>query len=212
MTGRSGDQVRTDVAGPCSPCFPVPCTKSAEPVGAAAYWLDIGNYTTSEARACLLDRSHVVRIDGSGDVDLLRLTPRDSPATWATLCADSGIEQHWIHAESAFAGGCSIALNDLAATREATLVIDVQCMATRTADAVLVVERKRGEVTTDYRTFPLHVSKGDEGVVPIYATVPVDELWRADEALKLYVWSHKGDSMAVGGLRVRVTFDELDRW
>lgn len=200
-------------AGTCSPCFPDRSDKPRVALrDAVTYWLEVDQHTSPEVRACVLDRSDLEVIDRSEDVDLIRLTPRSSPANWSVLYADPQSEWQWIHSENAFAGGCTIDLDDLIRQRDATLIIDVQCKAPFSADAAIVMERKHAEVSTDYRTFPIHVPNGNSEAVPVYATVAVDELWRAGEVLKLYVWSHKGDSLAVRDLRVRIALEALDQW
>ncbi|MBK9147274.1 MAG: hypothetical protein IPM12_05560 [Flavobacteriales bacterium] len=74
------------------------------------------------------------------------------------------------------------------------------------------MERKNGERTTAYIAQPMQVPGTLHGAVPVYATLPMDELWRADERLKVYTWSHEGDSIGIGAFRIRIADRRFDRW
>ena len=92
------------------------------------------------------------------------------------------------------------------------MVFDMECVADQPVHAVLVVERKRGDRTTDYRALPIDLPAPKVATAPVYLTVPFDEIWRAGEALKIYAWSPNGDSLAMRHFRVHIAPERFDRW
>ncbi len=89
-------------------------------------------------------------------------------------------------------------------------MVDLLAGAPYEADASIVFERKRGDLTTDYRALPIR-ARGI-GAEPCYAILPVDEVHRSGEVLKIYLWSHQGDSISEKGFRVRVAPRTFYRW
>ena len=103
-------------------------------------------------------------------------------------------------------------MDSLALDRAGSLVVDLLATAPEEAQATIVFERKSGDRTTDYRALPIGVSTAWTEAVPCYAVLPVDEVYRPGEVLKIYIWSHQGDSLSEQGFRVRVAPGTFYEW
>ena len=114
----------------------------------------------------------------------------------------AGQDQHVLSASSPFGSGTKLKLGDLEPERRGSIVVDLVATSPNGADAVIVFERKREDRTTDYRTLPIRVEGGGRPD-PCYAVLPLDEVWRPDEELAIYLWSHRGDSLSEQGMRIR---------
>jgi hypothetical protein len=138
------------------------------------------------------------------------LKPRASAPPWQLLHAEED-ELRALTKDQPFGPGHEFELAPLKELRHGTLVLDAMA-AVPGARAVFVVERKNGDRTTAYIAQPMRVPGTVQGAVPVYAALPMDELWRADERLKVYTWSHQGDSISIGAFRIRIADRRFDRW
>lgn len=167
------------------------------------YWLDAGLKADPAIRCAILDNWEATAVRDHGRATLVRLEPREAAPPWRLLHATNDTASRWLTKESPFGSGCTISMDQVKGERSGSLVIDVITTAPTEASAMVVIERKRGERTTDYRALPIRAEPGI-GTGICYATVPLDELYRPGEDLRVYLWSHRGDSIAEQGFRVRV--------
>lgn len=172
------------------------------------HWFDAALKADPAVRAMILDRWDTQVIARSGRSTHLSLTPRtESPSGKSFLEPDT--TTRWLHRDSPFGGGTTIALDSLAHFRRGSLVIDLMAVAPRNARAMIVIERKAGDRTTDYRALPIAADPHER---PAYAVQPIDEVWRPGEVLKIYLWSHQGDSISERALRVRALPRRFHSW
>ncbi|MBK9176038.1 MAG: YfhO family protein [Flavobacteriales bacterium] len=175
------------------------------------YWVDAGLKADPAVRCGILDHWEATDVRKHGRAELVRLDPRLTAAPWLLLHETKGATIRWLTKESPFGSGCTISMDQLEGHHEGALVIDVMTSAPHDASAVVVIERKYGELTTEYRTLPISTARGI-GTGLCYATTPVDELYRVSEELKVYLWSHRGDSISEQGFRVRVAPRGFHHW
>ncbi len=175
------------------------------------YWVDAGLRSSPEVRCAIEDHWVVSSVERSGLTTLLRLEERTTSPAWTVLHEEQLLSQRWLTKDAPFGSGCALSMDRLRDFRGGSLVIDIEAAAPADAEAVIVVERKFGERTTDYRSLPIASNaKGTSNAC--YAVVAVDELYRPDEELRIYLWSHHGDSLSERGLRVRATPEKFIRW
>jgi hypothetical protein len=175
------------------------------------YWVDGGLRSTPEVRCAILDHWTVSSVERSGLATLLRLEARTALPPWTVIHEERLPAPRWLRKDAPFGSGCNLSMDRLRDFRGGSLILDVEAAAPEDAEAVIVVERKFGERTTDYRSLPIaRKAKGTSGAC--YAVVAVDELYRPNEELKIYMWSHRGDSLSERGLRVRATPEKFNRW
>ena len=175
------------------------------------YWVDAARKAEPTVRCAILDHWEPTAVRSRGGATLVALDPRTKAAPWPLLTVHLGNTPHWISDAEPFGSGSTIPMHLLRSSQDGSLVIDATVAAPHDAQAVIVVERKRGELTTEYRTLPIR-AKGGAGPHPAYGTVPVGELYRPGEELKIYLWSHQGDSLSEQGFRVRVAPRTFYRW
>lgn len=175
------------------------------------FWVDAGLKADPAVRCAILDLWEPTDAREHGRAELVRLEPRREAAPWPILHDAGNAMTRWMTRESPFGSGCRISMDQLEVHRPGALVIDVMTTSPHDASAVVVLERKRGEFTTDYRTLPIRTVRGI-GTGLCYATMPVDELYRAGEELKVYLWSHRGDSISEQGFRVRAAPSAFHCW
>lgn len=174
-------------------------------------WVDGGLRSTPEVRCAILDHWTVSSVERSGLATLLQLEARTAPPPWAVIHEELLPSPRWLTKDAPFGSGCNLSMDRLRDFRGGSLILDVEAAAPADAEAVIVVERKFGERTTDYRSLPIaRKATGTSGAC--YAVVAVDELYRPNEELKIYLWSHRGDSISERGLRVRATPEKFIRW
>lgn len=218
MPPTTGDQVgwrlRADDAGKALHAWAVlqaaarHRTAAAPDAPRALHWFDAALKTDPAIRAMLLDHWEARVLAVKGRSTHLELAPRGTPLEGRLLLApDTALR--WLHADAPFGGGVSVPMDSLRAFRDGSLVIDVLARARRAARAAIVIERKRGEAPTEYRALPIHAGSAE---APAYAVQPIDELWRPGESLKIYLWSHQGDSLSERALRVRALPRRFDAW
>ncbi|MCB9184377.1 MAG: hypothetical protein H6591_10695 [Flavobacteriales bacterium] len=185
-------------------------TERAPATERALHWFDVALKAHPAVRAMILDHyaTEMVSTDARGTHLVLR--PKPEPAPWTVLHAVDTSARHWLTAADPFGSGCRIVLDSLRGARDGALVIDLQASAPRPADAVVVVERRLGERTTEYRALPIRVHGPTEA--PCYAVQPVDELYRPGEELRIYLWSNQGDSLQERGFRVRAADRCFESW
>ncbi|MCC6938322.1 MAG: hypothetical protein IT226_08885 [Flavobacteriales bacterium] len=182
------------------------------PDGRPLYWVDGILKAHPDVRAAILDHFMVLEKKERNGSVLLHLDPRTSPANWRLLFQQPDTNSRWLTNEAPFGSGCTIALDELVNDRNGSIVVDLLAGAPTSTEAVIVVERKHGEKTTDYRALPVRPSTDPHERSPLYATIPVDELYRPGDELKIYLWSHHGDSISEEGFRVRVAPRTFYAW
>ncbi|MBL0128723.1 MAG: hypothetical protein IPP83_14970 [Flavobacteriales bacterium] len=182
------------------------------PNGRPLYWVDGMLKAHPDVRAAILDHFTVLEKNERNGSVLLHLDPRTSPANWRLLFQQPDTNSRWLTNEAPFGSGCTVHLDQLANDRNGSIVVDLLAGAPTSTEAVIVVERKHGEKTTDYRALPVRPSTDPHERSPLYATIPVDELYRPGEELKIYLWSHHGDSISEQGFRVRVAPRTFYAW
>ena len=214
--GQIWSLTRSDVLGRALHSYRdlLPLARSPQRLRTVAPWRtmrQLGHATLRDPRArMILDRyaTEMVSTDARGTHLVLR--PRPEPAAWTVLHASDTSARHWLTAADPFGSGCRIVLDSMRGACDGALVIDLQASAPRPADAVVVVERRRGERTTEYRALPIRVHGPTEA--PCYAVQPVDELYRPGEELRIYLWSNQGDSLQERGFRVRAADRCFESW
>ncbi len=173
-------------------------------------WIDAALKADPTVRAMITDRYEVVRtVRVRGSVDL-QLAPRTTPVAWHTVAADT--ERRWLSQQAPYGSGCTLSMDTLALFPTGSLVVDLSVDAPRAAEAMVVLERKRGDLTTDYRTLPLCADARPGIPGPAYAVLPIEEVLRGGEELKIYVWSHQGDSISQSDFRVRLAPKTFYSW
>ena len=188
----------------------VPELKELLASSSALHWIDAGLKADPAVRAALLDRFEAHLHSQDGGAAHVELKPRASAPPWQLLHAEED-ELRALTKDQPFGPGHEFELAPLKELRHGTLVLDAMA-AVPGARAVFVVERKNGDRTTAYIAQPMRVPGTVQGAVPVYAALPMDELWRADERLKVYTWSHQGDSISIGAFRIRIADRRFDRW
>lgn len=176
------------------------------------YWVDAALTADPSVRAAIMDHYDVIDVDRTNGVTLVHLGALAEERTWRAVHLDTASRWQWLDQGSPYGSGCSFELDALRQERKGTLVFDMECAADEPAHAVLVVERKLGERTTDYRALPIDLPAPAGATITAYCTLPLDEMWRAGESLKVYTWSPQGDSLAMRHFRVRVAPERFDKW
>lgn len=175
------------------------------------HWMDAALKPDPAVRAMVLDRYEIASKKEIGGTTDLHLAARDHSPEWRTIQVESPA-LHWLSEASPFGSGCTIPMDSLARDRAGSLVVDLLANAPHEAVATIVFERKLGDRTTDYRTLPIGTSPAWRQALPCYAVLPIDEVYRPGEVLKIYVWSHLGDSLSEQGFRVRVAPRTFYHW
>ena len=80
------------------------------------------------------------------------------------------------------------------------------------ADPAIVIERRRGDVITDYERFPLPRSLTGDSLQTAYVVRNLRELRYADEEVGIYVWNDGPDSTLVQQFKVELTNRDLSKW
>lgn len=174
-------------------------------------WIDAGLKADAAVRAALLDRFEARVIECNGGAERVELLPRAQEPDWLVVFRDD--DPRILTQEQPFGPSHEFELAPLRSHRAGSLVLDATVTGRSGAKAVFVVERKLGDRTTAYIAQPMMVpGSSAAGAAPAYATLPMDELWRPEERLKAYVWSHQGDTIGIGGFRIRVAQRRFDRW
>jgi len=174
-------------------------------------WIDAGLKADAAVRAAVLDRFEAHVIERNGGAEQVELLPRAQEPDWLVVFRDDA--RRLLAQEQPFGPSHEFELAPLRSHRSGSLVLDARITGRPGARAVFVVERKLGDRTTAYIAQPLMVRESLAGkAAPVYATLPMDELWRPEERLKAYVWSHQGDSIGIAGFRIRVAQSRFDRW
>lgn len=173
-------------------------------------WIDAGLKADPAVRAALLDRFGARVIGREGGAVHLELEPRASAPPWPLIHAE-GSDHRVLTGEQPFGPGHEFEMGPLEGLRHGALVLDAVATGPG-ARAVFVVERKHGDRTTAYIAQPMRIPDMAQDPVPVCATIPMEELWRPDERLKVYTWSHEGDSIGIGAFRIRIADRRFDRW
>lgn len=173
------------------------------------HWFDAALKADPAVRAMILDRWDAEVIARRGRSMHLRLTDRALPLQGRVLLAPDTLAPRWLSSDSPYGGGITFALDSVADLRDGCLVVDLLGMAPRSAKAMVVLERKAGERTTEYLALPIAAEEAER---PAYAVQPLDEIWRPGESLKIYVWSHQGDSLRERALRIRAVPKRFHAW
>ncbi|HRD53888.1 MAG TPA: hypothetical protein PKY96_14710 [Flavobacteriales bacterium] len=174
-------------------------------------WIDAGLKADAAVRAAVLDRFEARVIERNGGAEQVELSPRGREADWLVVFRDDN--PRLLTQEQPFGPGHEFELAPLRSHRAGSLVLDATVTGRPGAKAVFVVERKSGDRTTAYIAQPLMVpGSSTAAAAPAFATLPMDELWRPEERLKAYVWSHQGDTIGIAGFRIRVAQRRFDRW
>lgn len=175
------------------------------------HWIEAGSRAHASVRAWLKDRMRVVRRETHQGVEAIDLVPSDHPMEGRTWGADPAGKPALLHGGIPFGAAIEVPLEELAAFAGKDLVVDLEALGAGAAEASLVIERRRGDRVTDYRRQAL--SAGDPAAWwPNYVVVPVDELYRPGEQLRIYAWQPGADTVGVRHLRVRVVEEPLRRW
>ncbi|MBK8226087.1 MAG: YfhO family protein [Flavobacteriales bacterium] len=188
----------------------VPELKDLLASSSTLHWIDAGLKADPAVRAALLDRYEAHVLDHDEGAMHVELKARASAPPWRLLHAEEG-DSRTLTKDQPFGPGHEFDLAPLKEVRHGTLLLDAMA-AGPGARAVFVVERKKGDLTTAYIAQPMLVPSTVHGAVPVYAAIPMEELWRADERLKVYTWSHQGDSISIGAFRIRIADQRFDRW
>jgi hypothetical protein len=92
------------------------------------------------------------------------------------------------------------------------LVVNVAYASHGRPDAVLVIERRRGERITDYETFPLPLGGPVRTMHQAYVVRNLRELRHTGEEVGVYAWDRSADTLIVSDLRVRAVQRDLEHW
>lgn len=178
------------------------------------WWADIGLPTAPAVRAALLDRYRIDRTERAGELEAVHLVPMED----TTVFGPSLFRLHPPHGQllaggSPYTPAYRVPASDLLARKPGSLVVDVAYTCTRHPKAYVVIERKRGETTTDYETQPIEPTASGAGAVHYtYVVRDLRELRHPDEEVGIYVWNDSPDTLVVHDLRVRVTARDLAHW
>lgn len=180
-------------------------------IGRSIVWVEAGIRADPTVRAFLLDHYEVDRVRELGGVERVYLKPSTQQQARRTLHLGSGPLQ-WICAAQQYGQEVTIPLDLEREERTGSLVIDMAVTSPMDARIALVVERKEGGQTTDYRTFPIFSKAYTDGPRPAYAVLPMGEVHRPGASLKIYLWSFQGDSVGVEHVRVGLAPFSLGSW
>lgn len=185
-------------------------TKHAPDVEREIHWFDAALRTDPAVRAMILDRYSADPLDTDDGRCHLRLYRRTLPVDWKKLNRPDTVTRRWLHADASFGSGLSLTLDSLIEFRDGELVVDLWGSAPRPAEAVVIFECRLGDRVTDYRALPIAIRGIEEE--PCYARLPLDEVYRRGQELKIYLWSNGGDSLQERAFRVRAAQRRFVDW
>lgn len=122
----------------------------------------------------------------------------------------SGEERVLVDPGSPYTAAYRVPIRDLRSAYGDHLVIDARFHGSPGTQGRVVMERKRGDRTTDYRTVPFGMDGTDGREHSVYVVRPIDTLGSDDEELVIYLWNESSVPVTILELRVRLM--ELEEW
>jgi hypothetical protein len=175
------------------------------------WWLDAGLPMAPEVRVALLDRYRVDTVFAEDGLSAVLFTP-DSIARVGTALHHGPAGNTPLHPGSPWTAAYRISAKELVEHGPGSLVVNVAYASHGRPDAVLVIERRRGERITDYETFPLPLGGPVRTMHQAYVVRNLRELRHTGEEVGVYAWDRSADTLIVSDLRVRAVQRDLEHW
>ncbi|MEO8734553.1 MAG: hypothetical protein ABI373_09505, partial [Flavobacteriales bacterium] len=177
------------------------------------WWLDAGLPVAPSIRAALLDRYRVDTVLTEDGLSAVLLTP-DSTVRHGTLLYQSPTSDRdkALYPGDPWTAAYRVPVKTLLAKAPGFLVVNVSYASHGRPDAMLVIERKRGEHIDDYETFPLPVDGPLRTMHQAYVVCDLRDMRQGEEEMGIYVWDNSVDTLIVHDLRIRVDQGEMGHW